>query len=70
MPLRLGTGALRCSWSFRRVSSIATVKQQATAFAANAQPAPTAVSSSPASAGPIRPPSWNVVEFTLMAFRR
>ena len=49
---------------------MATVEQQATALAANAQPAPTAVSSSPASAGPIRPPSWKVVEFTLMAFRR
>ena len=49
---------------------MATVEQQATALAAKAQPAPTAVSSSPASAGPISPPSWNVVEFTLMAFRR
>jgi hypothetical protein len=47
-----------------------TVEQQATALAAKAQPAPTAVSSTPARAGPISPPSWNVVEFTLMALRR
>ena len=47
-----------------------TVKQQATALAAKAQPAPTAVSSSPAMAGPIRPPSWKIVEFTLIALRR
>ncbi|KSU76946.1 hypothetical protein AS031_10220 [Pseudarthrobacter enclensis] len=70
MPLLLGAGALTCSWSLRRISSMATVEQQATALAANAQPAPTAVRSRPASAGPIRPPSWKVVELTLMALRR
>lgn len=46
------------------------VEQHATAFPAKAQPAPTAVRSQPARAGPISPPNWNVVEFTLMALRK
>jgi hypothetical protein len=49
---------------------MATVEQQATAFPAKAQPAPTVVSRTPATAGPINPPSWKMVEFTLIAFRR
>src|SRR5437667_26755 len=48
MPLRFGTGVLTKSSSLRRTSSMVTVEQQATAFAAKAQPAPTAVSSKPA----------------------
>ena len=70
IPFRLGAGAVMNSRSLRRASSMATVEQQAMAFAANAQPAPTAVRSRPASAGPMSPPSWNVVEFTLMALRK
>jgi hypothetical protein len=70
MPFFLAAGALTNSWSFRSSSSMVTVEQQASALAAKAQPAPTAVSSRPASAGPISPPSWKVVELTLIALRK
>ncbi|OUE10051.1 hypothetical protein CMsap09_13985 [Clavibacter michiganensis] len=53
-----------------RLHRVSTTTTQASALIANDQPAPTASSRMPLSAGPTMPPSWNTEELTLIALRR
>ncbi|OUE17189.1 hypothetical protein CMMCA002_13620 [Clavibacter michiganensis subsp. michiganensis] len=69
-PRRRGAGGMRIRSRVFRLQSVRTTTTHASALIANDQPAPTASSRIPLSAGPTMPPSWNTDELTLIAFRR